>query len=193
MSGLYTALFGESPNAQTLLDWLGLRRRNLARYRDCYKTEDNLIAIYTRLGGENRSNYESVIQALRRHPLYESDADDKLDATYATFYFRCPADRAAEFVYVQSEQARNRLWEEKLASLESLSDDELSTMAKSVGANTIHLTSTVRRRSKNWPMGENSAEDRLIEIIAWVIALTIVMGGTYFAMTWWADTGFAFP
>jgi hypothetical protein len=82
----------------------------VARYRDSWaeKGEDGepVIAIYTRQGGGNRECYCEELkrehvpgqcyaacnEALAAHPLYLRDADDDFDATYATFWFRCPAE-----------------------------------------------------------------------------------------------------
>lgn len=46
------------------------------------------VAFYTRAGGDNRVDYAAAISALRAHPQYLSDRDDRLDTTYATFRFR---------------------------------------------------------------------------------------------------------
>jgi hypothetical protein len=84
----------------------------VARFRDAWveKGDDGpVIAVYTRQGGGNRECYcesrNAVIdagqhvpehcyaacnEALAAHPLYLRDADDDLDATYATFYFGVP-------------------------------------------------------------------------------------------------------
>lgn len=78
------------------------------RFRDCWveRTPYGLvIAVYTRTGGPYRrrcsctddgtahapdSCWGACNAALAAHPLYLSDADDKLDATYMTFRFRVP-------------------------------------------------------------------------------------------------------
>jgi hypothetical protein len=80
----------------------------VSRFRDAWveKGDDGpVIAIYTRQGGGNRECYcaetegrkhvpeecyAACNEALAAHPLYLRDADDDLDATYATFYFRPP-------------------------------------------------------------------------------------------------------
>lgn len=85
-----------------------------ARYRDCWVEKSPggpVIAVYTRQGGGKRECYcesrnATVVaeqhvpgnccaacnEALAAHPLYLRDADDDFDSTYATFYFRVPAD-----------------------------------------------------------------------------------------------------
>ena len=55
MSGLYNALFGVNPIADTLLFTLGYTREDCGRFRDCY-IENNKIIIYTRNGGGNRDD-----------------------------------------------------------------------------------------------------------------------------------------
>jgi hypothetical protein len=79
----------------------------VGRFRDTWveKSENGpVIAVYTRTGGPKRqcfcaeiggqhvpqSCYAACNEALAAHPLYLRDADDTLDATYATFYFRPP-------------------------------------------------------------------------------------------------------
>jgi hypothetical protein len=79
----------------------------VGRFRDTWveKSPDGpVIAVYTRTGGAKRqcfckdtggphapeSCYAAANEALAAHPLYLRDADDTLDATYATFYFRAP-------------------------------------------------------------------------------------------------------
>ena len=85
---------------------------DVARYRAAWveKSEAGpVIAIYTRQGGGNRecycadygrehpdpSCYAACNEALAKHPLYLRDQDDGFDATYATFYFRAPAELPA--------------------------------------------------------------------------------------------------
>lgn len=83
----------------------------VGRYRDSWVERDTngdpVVAVYTRNGGGNRECWcdEDDIdfhdqpctgliatQVLPAHPLYLRDADDGFDNTYATFYFRPPAE-----------------------------------------------------------------------------------------------------
>lgn len=116
---MYNMLFGESSNAEKLLSLLGLTRDNFYRYRDCYLSEDKLIAVYTRGGGDNRECYEddcdfgdscvvAIQNKLREHPLYDHDDDDDFDNTYATFYFRLPSE--VDLTNIAPEVVRNEQW-----------------------------------------------------------------------------------
>ena len=87
---MYNLMYGHNTDAPSLLARLELQRSNIPRYRNCWLTADNEIAVYTRAGGDNRSDYEAEIAALQQHPQYLRDADDDFDETYATFYFEVP-------------------------------------------------------------------------------------------------------
>lgn len=89
MSGLYNALFGVNPIADTLLFTLGLTRGDCGRFRDCY-IADNQIVVYTRNGGGNRDDYQDVFDELSNHPNYTGDYDDDFDCTYAYITFSFP-------------------------------------------------------------------------------------------------------
>ena len=54
------------------------------------------IALYTRVGGGNRRDYGDAIAELQGLPGYLGDRDDGFDATYATFRFAWPRERADE-------------------------------------------------------------------------------------------------
>jgi len=120
MGGLYNLIFGVHANADALLEALGLSRSDFYRFRDCYVTEDNRIAVYTRGGGGNRECYCSqteehdpycavpMQEKARKHPLYLADEDDDFDNTYATFYFRLPEKEWLKDV--PKEISREELW-----------------------------------------------------------------------------------
>src|SRR3990167_2492115 len=104
---MYTMLFGQNPVARELLEVLGLRPSDVGRFRDAVLLED-CIAVYTRNGGGNREHYENangtdagegcpctgciITFHLPKHPLYLRDQDDSFDNTYATVYFKFPAE-----------------------------------------------------------------------------------------------------
>lgn len=117
---LYNMLFGVSNAAQLLMAALGLKAADVGRFRDCYLTADGEIAVYTRNGGGNREDYQSVIDLLALHPCYLRDADDDFDCTYATIYFRVPTDidRVA-LEAVQPELARDEVWQSFLETLKN--------------------------------------------------------------------------
>ena len=51
---LYNLLFGFNPACVTILPMLGRKQEAYPRFRDWFVTDDNNIAIYTRVGGNNR-------------------------------------------------------------------------------------------------------------------------------------------
>lgn len=87
--GLYNALFGRNPLAETYLAALGLLPEDVGRFRDAY-VYNGEICVYTRNGGGNREEYQPVIDKLKHHPLYLRDTDDAFDNTYCTIYFSIP-------------------------------------------------------------------------------------------------------
>jgi hypothetical protein len=89
---MYNTLFGSNPDAEKLLDLLGLSDVDVGRYRDCYLTKDEKeIAVFTRNGGGNRREHKDVFARLCQHPNYLRDEDDEYDNTYATIYFSIPS------------------------------------------------------------------------------------------------------
>ena len=141
---MYNMIFGKDPNSELLLEMLELEQGDFYRFRDCYLTEDNEIAVYTRGGGGNRECYcddyyevdeLSIADAIgdlhekgcvvlthernHKHPNYIHDADDYFDSTYATFYFSVPAELDRErLVAVELTMARDDLWQIFIKSLE---------------------------------------------------------------------------
>ena len=86
---LYNMLFGKNPHSEIILALLGLKECDVERYRDC-GIADGEIYIYTRTGGGNREDYPN--EKLTGNPYYKYDEDDDFDTTYATYYFRYPAE-----------------------------------------------------------------------------------------------------
>ncbi len=121
MSGLYNALFGVNPIADTLLFTLGYTRADCGRFRDCY-IENDKIVIYTRNGGGNRDDYEDVFEAMSQHPCYLGDYDDDYDCTYAHIAFSFPEDYKNELTALASNSQSitpSEKWTNLLASLEN--------------------------------------------------------------------------
>ena len=86
---LYNALFGFNLACVFIMPMLGRKQEEWPRFRDCHVTEDNHIAIYTRVGGNNRG------QGYGEEKLYEDENfirtyDDDFDNTYATYEFKVP-------------------------------------------------------------------------------------------------------
>ena len=86
---LYNMLFGRNSQSELLLAVIGFKEVDVERLRDVFTEDDGrTIAVYTRTGGGNRSDYPQT--ALYRSPLFASTVDDDYDTTYATFRFRVP-------------------------------------------------------------------------------------------------------
>lgn len=89
MSGMYNMVFGVNHFAPVILDALEVDLPDFGRFRDAFVANGE-IAVYTRCGGNNRSEFKYVFDRMRHHPNYLRDADDKFDSTYATFFFSIP-------------------------------------------------------------------------------------------------------
>ena len=88
---MYNAIFGYCPIFDVLLYYLQLKKRTFGRFRDCYlqrRNGDLVVAVYARIGGNNRDDYKQCIDDIKSHPLYIDDEDDSFDSTYASFYFK---------------------------------------------------------------------------------------------------------
>lgn len=86
---LYNALFGFNPACIFFMPMLGRKQEEWPRFRDCHITNENNIAIYTRVGGNNRGC------GYGEEKLYEDENfirtyDDDFDNTYATYEFKVP-------------------------------------------------------------------------------------------------------
>lgn len=130
-SGLYTLLFGTHSAADRVLEILGLRKRDLARFRDVH-VHAGEVAVYTRLGGGNRPDYADTWAYIRASPHYLRDADDGFDSTYATAWFRFPEEHAAELAALEVVEPwdPDRRWKEKLAQLESAPREQVEKLAE---------------------------------------------------------------
>lgn len=90
-------LHGRNPLTSVLLEWLDIDqpdgKYDSGRFRDIYLNEDGTkIILYTRNGGGNRDEYQSLIDHLATHPNYLSDYDDDFDCTYAYIEFYIPKE-----------------------------------------------------------------------------------------------------
>lgn len=87
MGGLYNVMYGFNPACIFLMPMLGRTKQEYPRFRDCHY-EDGLIAIVTRVGGNNRN------QGYGEDKLYEDPnfvrTYDDCDNTYGTYLFRVP-------------------------------------------------------------------------------------------------------
>ncbi len=97
-------LFGKNVFAEALLKILNLNKEETGRFRDCYLSDANTIVVYTRNGGGNREEYQSVIDKLKTHPNYKKDYDDDFDCTYCSIEFNVP-EQYKEFIAKLTEEA----------------------------------------------------------------------------------------
>jgi hypothetical protein len=67
---------------------LGRKQNEYPRFRDCF-VEDGMIAIYTRVGGNNR-NCGYGEEELYKDLNYVRTYDDEFDNTYGTYLFKVP-------------------------------------------------------------------------------------------------------
>ena len=89
---MYNALFGVHPEAHILLSWLELKEDDFYRFRDCYFSKDGKrIIVFTRCGGPNRKDYETMYTVMKNNPLYIRDYDDDYDNTYSSIEFIIPS------------------------------------------------------------------------------------------------------
>ena len=63
--------------------------------------EEMLISVYTRVGGNNREDYEKEIAEMRAMPEFVEDFDDDFDSTFATYVFRVPEKFKDDFVKIK--------------------------------------------------------------------------------------------
>ena len=86
---LYNLLFGFNPACVTILPMLGRKQEEYPRFRDCFVTDDNNIAIYTRVGGNNRDCGFGE-EELYKDENFIRTYDDDFDNTFATYEFKVP-------------------------------------------------------------------------------------------------------
>lgn len=85
---LYNMINGFNPACVFIMPMLGRKQDEYPRFRDCF-VEDGKIAIYTRVGGNNRGcGYGE--EELYKDPNFVSSYDDEFDNTYATYLFNVP-------------------------------------------------------------------------------------------------------
>lgn len=93
--GLYNALFKVNVNAGAILAMLDLTPNDCGRFRDAWiEKGGKTVIVFTRNGGGNREEYQSVMDDLAKHPQYVEDFDDEYDSTYAHIRFNVPNDYA---------------------------------------------------------------------------------------------------
>ena len=115
---LYNALYGFNPSCILFMPMLGRKQEEYPRFRDCYITEDNNIAIYTRVGGNNRNC------GFGEEKLYEDENfirtyDDDFDNTYATYEFKVPSKWKDDFDKMIIDNKLNEVSDEYVEYLEN--------------------------------------------------------------------------
>lgn len=108
---LYNQILGFHPFAKHLISMLGIHPNEYGRFRDIYlkKDEEKLkIIVFTRNGGGNREQYQSVFDKLSKHPNYLKDYDDDNDSTYANIEFSIPNEyqQIAEEIFTVAPEER---------------------------------------------------------------------------------------
>lgn len=103
---LYNMINGFNPACIFIMPMLGRRQEEYPRFRDCFVTEENNIAIYTRVGGGNRDC------GFGEEELYEDENflttyDDEFDCTYATYEFKVPDKWKNDFNKILSDDLQN--------------------------------------------------------------------------------------
>ena len=92
----YNMLMGFNPACVLIMPMLGRKQEEYPRFRDCFVTEENNIAIYTRVGGGNR-NCGYGEEKLYEDENFLKTYDDVFDCTYATYEFKVPEKWKADF------------------------------------------------------------------------------------------------
>ena len=86
---LYNMMNGFNLACLYFMPMLDRKQDEWPRFRDCFITEDNTIAIYTRVGGRNRDCGFGEVR-LYEDPHFIKTYDDDFDNTYATYEFSVP-------------------------------------------------------------------------------------------------------
>lgn len=101
---LYNMINGYNPGCVLFLPMLGRESKEYPRFRDCFLTKDNNIAVYTRVGGGNR-NCGFGEEKLYEDENFVKTYDDDYDNTYATYEFKVPDKWQDDFEKIVSGRA----------------------------------------------------------------------------------------
>ena len=93
---LYNMINGFSPACVFIMPMLGRHEDEYPRFRDCFVTENGEIAIYTRVGGNNRNDGYGE-EKLYEDPHFITTFDDDFDTTYGTYVFSVPEEWKQDF------------------------------------------------------------------------------------------------
>ena len=101
-SNFFNSIGGLDPACIIILPMLGRRMEDYPRFRDCYVTEEGNIAIYTKVGGNNRNcGYGENI--LYKDENFLKTYDDVADSMYAIYEFKVPDKWKKDFDLIFSE------------------------------------------------------------------------------------------
>lgn len=114
---LYNLLFGFNPACVTILPMLGRKQEEYPRFRDCFVTDDNNIAIYTRVGGNNRDCGFGE-EELYKDENFIRTYDDDFDNTFATYEFKVPNKWENDFDKIMNNEF-NKVSDEYVEYVES--------------------------------------------------------------------------
>ena len=114
---LYNLLFGYNPACVTILPMLGRKQEEYPRFRDCWITEENNIAIYTRVGGNNR-NCGFGEEELYKDENFIRTYDNDFDNTFATYEFKVPDKWKNDFDKIMNSEF-NKVSDEYVEYVES--------------------------------------------------------------------------
>lgn len=96
---MYNLVNGFNPACILVMPMLGRKQGEWPRFRDCFVTDDKNIAIYTRVGGNNR-NCGYGEEELYKDPNFLTTYDDDFDSTYATYEFSVPERWKQDFEHI---------------------------------------------------------------------------------------------
>ena len=97
---LYNMIKGYNPACIFIMPMLDKKQDEYPRFRDCF-VEDGKIAIFTRVGGNNR-NCGFGEDELYKDPNFVTTYDDDFDNTYGTYLFNVPDKWEEDFDRIMS-------------------------------------------------------------------------------------------
>ena len=112
---MYNMMNGINPLTFLLTPMLfDCHAQELPRFRDCFnqtgddepKFKEDIILIYTRVGGGNRGcDYGEEI--FHKHPNYLTTYDDSFDSTYGNYVFSVPVEFKDDYQKIKEGRAKD--------------------------------------------------------------------------------------
>ena len=100
---MYNMMNGYDPACVLIMPMLGRKQDEYPRFRDCFVTEENNIAIYTRVGGGNRRCGFGE-EELYKDENFLTTYDDDFDSTYGTYEFKVPDKWKEDFDKIMNQK-----------------------------------------------------------------------------------------